>query len=203
MSVNETSQRFKKSLYVFPAGPYVKVGVSNSPAKRWATLKGQFSDLENPAFVSEPVWYPFHAESEAHTRLREFVRLERGKEWFSCPVEMAVDIVKSVLKTHVMIKPPDIPDGPSAPLLSSVVRLRPRAPPSATKPAAEPITLALTEAAAFLHMSEDALLRKARAGIVPGDKPGRQWVFIRDDLIDWMRERSRERRERQQSGRQL
>lgn len=48
-------------------------------------------------------------------------------------------------------------------------------------------TLDLTDAAALLHMSEDALMRKARAGIIPGCKPGRQWVFLEVDLIEWMR----------------
>ncbi|UCV01734.1 helix-turn-helix domain-containing protein [Dechloromonas denitrificans] len=48
-------------------------------------------------------------------------------------------------------------------------------------------TLDLTAAAALLHMSEDALMRKTRAGIIPGCKPGRQWVFIEADLIEWMR----------------
>ncbi|HKS93311.1 MAG TPA: helix-turn-helix domain-containing protein [Gammaproteobacteria bacterium] len=54
-------------------------------------------------------------------------------------------------------------------------------------------TIDLTEAAALLHMSEDALMRKARAGIVPGDKPGRQWVFVKDDLLAWIRERAKAR----------
>ena len=48
-------------------------------------------------------------------------------------------------------------------------------------------TLDLSDAAALLHMSEDALMRKARAGIIPGCKPGRQWVFLEVDLIEWMR----------------
>jgi hypothetical protein len=48
-------------------------------------------------------------------------------------------------------------------------------------------TIDLTEAAALLHMSEDALMRKARAGIVPGSKPGRRWVFIKEDLFAWLK----------------
>lgn len=54
-------------------------------------------------------------------------------------------------------------------------------------------TLGLTEAAALLRMSEDALMRKARAGIVPGAKVGRQWVFVRDDLIALIREQAKGR----------
>lgn len=54
-------------------------------------------------------------------------------------------------------------------------------------------TLGLQEAAAMLRMSPDALMRKARAGIVPGDKPGREWVFVEDDLLAWLRERTKAR----------
>jgi hypothetical protein len=54
-------------------------------------------------------------------------------------------------------------------------------------------TIGLQEAARLLRMSEDALMRKARAGIVPGDKPGREWVFIREDLLAWLRERMKAR----------
>lgn len=49
------------------------------------------------------------------------------------------------------------------------------------------ITLDLTAAANMLHMSEDALMRHARSGRIPGCKPGRQWVFLEVDLIEWMR----------------
>lgn len=48
-------------------------------------------------------------------------------------------------------------------------------------------TLDLTQAARFLQMSEDALMRKARAGIVPGTKVGRRWVFSEDQLLEMIR----------------
>jgi len=49
-------------------------------------------------------------------------------------------------------------------------------------------TLNVSEAAAFLHMSGDSLRRKAKRGDVPGAcKIGRAWVFIKADLIRWMR----------------
>jgi hypothetical protein len=48
-------------------------------------------------------------------------------------------------------------------------------------------TLDLSAAASMLHMGEDALMRKTRAGIIPGCKPGRQWIFLEVDLIEWMR----------------
>src|ERR1700728_2234505 len=57
----------------------------------------------------------------------------------------------------------------------------------------ESATLGLTEAAMLLRISEDCLLRKARAGKVPGAKIGRQWVFIRADLIELIRKQARER----------
>ena len=45
------------------------------------------------------------------------------------------------------------------------------------------MTLGVGDAAALLRLSPDALMRKARAGKVPGAKLGRQWVFVRDDLV--------------------
>jgi len=49
-------------------------------------------------------------------------------------------------------------------------------------------TLNLNQASAFLHMSGDSLRRKAKRGDVPGAcKIGRSWVFIKADLIRWMR----------------
>ena len=55
------------------------------------------------------------------------------------------------------------------------------------------VTVGLTEAAILLRISEDCLLRKARAGRVPGAKIGRQWVFIRTDLLELIRKQARER----------
>ncbi|MGH7747767.1 MAG: helix-turn-helix domain-containing protein, partial [Candidatus Dormibacteria bacterium] len=54
-------------------------------------------------------------------------------------------------------------------------------------------TVGLTDAAILLRISEDCLLRKARAGRVPGAKIGRQWVFIRTDLLELIRKQARER----------
>ena len=55
------------------------------------------------------------------------------------------------------------------------------------------LTLNLAEAADMLKVSPDALLRKARAGIVPGAKVGRRWVFVRDDLLALIREQAKAR----------
>jgi excisionase family DNA binding protein len=48
-------------------------------------------------------------------------------------------------------------------------------------------TLDLNEAAAFLHVHPVTLKEKARAGEIPGAKPGKCWVFLDDDLADWLR----------------
>lgn len=49
-------------------------------------------------------------------------------------------------------------------------------------------TCNLEEAAAFLHMSVSSLRQKAKAGLIPASKPGKRWVFIRADLIRYLRE---------------
>ena len=43
-------------------------------------------------------------------------------------------------------------------------------------------TLGLEEAAQFLLMHPEELRRRAKAGIIPGAKVGRAWVFLEDDL---------------------
>jgi len=48
-------------------------------------------------------------------------------------------------------------------------------------------TLGLGAAAAFLHCHPEELRRRARAGIVPGAKVGRAWVFLKDDLATYLR----------------
>ncbi len=48
-------------------------------------------------------------------------------------------------------------------------------------------TLNLQGAAAFLNMSPEVLRQKAKAGDVPGAKPGKSWVFLEDDLAEYIR----------------
>lgn len=48
-------------------------------------------------------------------------------------------------------------------------------------------TCGLQEAAGLLCISESTLLRRVRAGIVPGAKIGRRLVFVRDDLLQLVR----------------
>ncbi|MDE3208630.1 MAG: helix-turn-helix domain-containing protein [Pseudomonadota bacterium] len=48
-------------------------------------------------------------------------------------------------------------------------------------------TLTLKEAAEFLHVHPVTLLRMTRNGKIPAAKPGKCWVFIDIDLLDWLR----------------
>src|SRR3984893_16921178 len=48
-------------------------------------------------------------------------------------------------------------------------------------------TLSLTEAAALLRMHPEEVRRRAKCGAIPGAKPGRCWVFIEDDLAEYVR----------------
>jgi excisionase family DNA binding protein len=48
------------------------------------------------------------------------------------------------------------------------------------------ITFLLKEAAAFLHMSPEVLRRKATTGEIPGAKPGKCWVFLKSDLVEYL-----------------
>ncbi len=40
---------------------------------------------------------------------------------------------------------------------------------------------------AFLNMSPEVLRQKVKAGDVPGAKPGKCWVFLEDDLAEYIR----------------
>lgn len=48
-------------------------------------------------------------------------------------------------------------------------------------------TLDLKEAAGFLHMSPAVLRQKAKLGLIKGAKPGKCWVFLADDLANYLR----------------
>src|SRR5262245_31038508 len=48
-------------------------------------------------------------------------------------------------------------------------------------------TLNLPQAAKFLNMHPVTVQEKARAGIIPGAKPGKCWVFLEDDLAAYLR----------------
>lgn len=50
-------------------------------------------------------------------------------------------------------------------------------------------TMDLEKAAAFLNMSPEALRRKTKEGLVPGCKPAKSWVFLKSDLVAYLRAR--------------
>lgn len=56
------------------------------------------------------------------------------------------------------------------------------------------MTLDAPTCAALLRCSQSHLHRLAREGIVPATKVGRGWVFIENDIIEWVRERSAPKR---------
>lgn len=48
-------------------------------------------------------------------------------------------------------------------------------------------TFNLSQAAQFLNMSVSALRYKARQGIINGAKPAKRWVFLKQDLVAYIR----------------
>lgn len=48
-------------------------------------------------------------------------------------------------------------------------------------------TMNLKQAAAYLHMHRVTLLLKAQSGKIPAAKPAKCWVFIEQDLLDYLR----------------
>src|SRR5688572_29591504 len=48
-------------------------------------------------------------------------------------------------------------------------------------------TLDLQQATAFLKMHPEEVRRRAKLGLIPGAKPGKAWVFLEDDLADYVR----------------
>ena len=48
-------------------------------------------------------------------------------------------------------------------------------------------TLDLKQAAHFLRLHPEELRQRAKAGRIPGAKVGRCWVFLQDDLVEYLR----------------
>jgi hypothetical protein len=48
-------------------------------------------------------------------------------------------------------------------------------------------TFDLHETAAFLKMHPEEVRRRAKAGVIPGAKAGRAWVFLEEDLAGYLR----------------
>lgn len=53
------------------------------------------------------------------------------------------------------------------------------------------VTLDSPSAAKLLNCSTAHLHRLARSGVIPGAKVGRGWVFIEQDLLDWLRQQTK------------
>ncbi len=49
-------------------------------------------------------------------------------------------------------------------------------------------TLSLEETARFLKIHTETVSRLAKTGELPGAKLGRAWVFLEEDLVDYLRE---------------
>ena len=62
-------------------------------------------------------------------------------------------------------------------------------------------TLDLHEAADFLKVSEATAQEMAATGELPGAKIGRAWVFLLDDLAEWLRQQVRAQREERRAQR--
>jgi excisionase family DNA binding protein len=68
-------------------------------------------------------------------------------------------------------------------------------------------TYDIVEAAAFLKVDRSTALDLVGSGEHPGAKIGRAWVFLEDELVDYLRaktrEQTRERRQQREVDRQL
>ena len=47
--------------------------------------------------------------------------------------------------------------------------------------------LNLVQAAIFLQMNPEVVRRMTKAGTLPGAKPAKEWRFIDEDLVNWIR----------------
>jgi len=65
--------------------------------------------------------------------------------------------------------------------------------PALALPCRSMSTLTLQQAAALLKIHPVTLQEKARAGVIPGAKIGRAWVFVEIDLLEYIRAQYRRR----------
>jgi len=49
-------------------------------------------------------------------------------------------------------------------------------------------TMDLLDASKLLMLHPQTILQRARSGELPAAKPGKCWVFIEEDLINWLRQ---------------
>ena len=60
-------------------------------------------------------------------------------------------------------------------------------------------TFDLGQAADFLKVSPCTAQEMAASGVLPGAKVGRAWVFLEDDLREWLREQIKIQQQQRQS----
>lgn len=63
-------------------------------------------------------------------------------------------------------------------------------------------TIGSEECADMLRCTVDQVEELARCGDIPGLKIGRSWLFMRDDLLDYLAEKAREEAQERRSMRQ-
>ena len=57
-------------------------------------------------------------------------------------------------------------------------------------------------AAKILHLHPETIEARARDGIIPGCKPGKKWVFVVDDLVQWLRDETQRQQQQRQGSAQ-
>ncbi|MGZ4979612.1 MAG: helix-turn-helix domain-containing protein [Methylobacter sp.] len=61
----------------------------------------------------------------------------------------------------------------------------------------------LAEASELLKLHPQTVLQRARSGEIPAAKPGKCWVFVQEDLINWLRSHYNDGRDARQGGHAL
>jgi len=56
-------------------------------------------------------------------------------------------------------------------------------------------TLNLAEAAHFLRMHPEEVRRRSKLGQIPGANPGKSWIYIEEDLAEYVRSLYPQRRQ--------
>lgn len=92
--------KFGQSIYVMPAGPIVKVGISNNSHVRWRSLRTANPLIEAPVYVSKQMHFASRIETAAHHALGAY-RVRHAKEWFRCNRYLAVEVVKTLIEEMV------------------------------------------------------------------------------------------------------
>src|SRR5690348_15314881 len=75
--------KFAQCVYVIPAGPFVKIGVSNDTAVRWRALRCGNPFVEPVLYESVKMHLATIIEAAIHRALARY-RVRESKEWFKC-----------------------------------------------------------------------------------------------------------------------